>query len=105
VLKDILPVQKALDADVIQREVARYYKIAVDELRGERRVKHVSHARQVAMYLCRTLTQASLPEIGKKFNKDHSTVLTSVRKIEQLKNADDQLKLELGELGLKLGAV
>jgi chromosomal replication initiator protein len=57
------------------------------------------------MYLCRTLTQASLPEIGKKFNKDHSTVLTSVRKIEQLKNADDQLKLELGELGLKLGAV
>jgi chromosomal replication initiator protein len=105
VLKDIMPAAKALDAEVIQREVARYYKIAVDELRGERRVKHVSHARQVAMYLCRTLTQASLPEIGKKFNKDHSTVLTSVRKIEHLKDADAQLKLELGELGLKLGAM
>jgi chromosomal replication initiator protein len=103
VLKDLLPAERALDAEVIQREVARYYKIAVDELRGERRVKHVSHARQVAMYLCRTLTQASLPEIGKKFNKDHSTVLTSVRKIEAARANDAQLKLELGELSQKLG--
>ena len=102
-LKDVLPTHRALDAESIQREVARYYKIAVDELRGERRVKHVAHARQVAMYLCRTMTQASLPEIGKKFNKDHTTVLMSVRKIEQLKDADEQLKLELGELGQKLG--
>lgn len=105
VLRDVFPSQKALDAEHIQREVARYYKLGVEELRGERRVKHVAHARQVAMYLCRTLTQASLPEIGKKFNKDHSTVLTSVRKIELLKESDEQLKLELGELSGKLGAV
>ncbi len=103
VLRDFMPTQKALDADHIQREVARYYKLGVEELRGERRVKHVAHARQVAMYLCRTLTQASLPEIGKKFNKDHSTVLTSVRKIESLRESDEQLKLELGELSNKLG--
>ena len=99
------PPQKALDAEHIQREVARYYKLAVDELRGERRVKHVAYARQVAMYLCRTLTQASLPEIGKKFNKDHSTVLTSVRKIERLRQGNEQLKLELGELSNKFGTV
>lgn len=105
VLKDLIPTQKALDAEHIQREVARYYKLAVDELRGERRVKHVAHARQVAMYLCRTMTAASLPEIGKKFNKDHSTVLSSVRKIEQLKDSDEQLQLELGELSQKLGSV
>jgi chromosomal replication initiator protein len=105
VLKDIIPTQKPLDAEHIQREVARYYKLAVDELRGERRVKHVAHARQVAMYLCRTMTTASLPEIGKKFNKDHSTVLSSVRKIEQLKESDEQLQLELGELTQKLGSV
>jgi len=104
VLKDIMPVSKELDAEYIQREVARYFKIGVEELRGERRVKHVAHARQVAMYLCRTLTQASLPEIGKKFNKDHSTVLSSVRKIENARDGDAQLKLELGELTLKLGA-
>jgi len=105
VLHDILPAQKQLDAEHIQREVARYFKLGVEELRGERRIKHVAHARQVAMYLCRTLTQASLPEIGKKFNKDHSTVLTSVRKIDLLKETDEQLKLELGELGQKLGTV
>ncbi len=104
VLADLIPAQKALDAEAIQREVARYYKLAVDELRGERRVKHVAHARQVAMYLCRTLTSASLPEIGKRFNKDHSTVLTSVRKIESLKENDAQLKLELGELSEKLAS-
>lgn len=105
VLADLIPAQKALDAEAIQREVARYYKLPVDELRGERRVKHVAHARQVAMYLCRTLTAASLPEIGKRFNKDHSTVLTSVRKIENLKENDSQLKLELGELAEKLATV
>ncbi|MFT3713429.1 MAG: chromosomal replication initiator protein DnaA [Archangium sp.] len=104
VLADLIPAQKALDAEAIQREVARYYKLPVDELRGERRVKHVAHARQVAMYLCRTLTAASLPEIGKRFNKDHSTVLTSVRKIETLKESDEQLKLELGELSQKLAS-
>lgn len=104
VLKDIIPAQKSLDAEHIQREVARYYKLAVDELRGERRIKHVARARQVAMYLCRTMTAASLPEIGKKFNKDHSTVLSSVRKIEQLKHSDEQLQLELGELSQKLGS-
>ncbi|MBL8913336.1 MAG: chromosomal replication initiator protein DnaA [Archangium sp.] len=105
VLADLIPAQKALDAETIQREVARFYKLPVDELRGERRVKHVAHARQVAMYLCRTLTAASLPEIGKRFNKDHSTVLTSVRKIESLKDSDEQLKLELGELSQKLATV
>ena len=105
VLADMIPAQKALDTESIQREVARYYKLAVDELRGERRVKHVAHARQVAMYLCRTLTAASLPEIGKRFNKDHSTVLTSVRKIENLKESDAQLRLELGELNQKLATV
>jgi chromosomal replication initiator protein len=105
VLRDIIPAQKAVDTEQIQREVARYYKLAVDELRGERRVKHVAHARQVAMYLCRTLTAASLPEIGKKFNKDHSTVLTSVRKIEQARESSEQLRLELGELNQKLAAM
>ncbi len=103
-LADLIPAQKALDTEAIQREVARYYKLAVDELRGERRVKHVAHARQVAMYLCRTMTSASLPEIGKRFNKDHSTVLVSVRKIENSKDTDEQLKLELGELSEKLAS-
>lgn len=102
VLGDMMPQKVALDAEMIQREVARFYKLNVDDLRGERRLKPVAHARQVAMYLVRTLTTSSLPEIGKKFNKDHSTVLASVRKIEQLRGADAQLQLDLGELQKKL---
>jgi chromosomal replication initiator protein len=102
VLGDLLPQKVSLDAEMIQKEVARFYKLNVDDLRGERRLKPVAHARQVAMYLVRTLTTSSLPEIGKKFNKDHSTVLASVRKIEQLKGADAQLQLDLGELTKKL---
>lgn len=102
VLGDLMPEKVALDADMIQKEVARFYKLNVDDLRGERRMKPVAHARQVAMYLVRTLTTSSLPEIGKKFNKDHSTVLASVRKIEQLRSNDAQLQLDLGELQKKL---
>ncbi|MBM4780863.1 MAG: chromosomal replication initiator protein DnaA [Archangiaceae bacterium] len=102
VLGDLMPEKVTLDADMIQKEVARFYKLNVDDLRGERRMKPVAHARQVAMYLVRTLTTSSLPEIGKKFNKDHSTVLASVRKIEQLRGNDAQLQLDLGELHKKL---
>jgi chromosomal replication initiator protein len=102
VLKDVLPEKRAVDADAIQREVSRFYKIPVDDMCGERRVKQVALARQVAMYLVRTLTQSSLPEIGKKFNKDHSTVLSSVRKIDAMKETDAQLKFDLGELRQKL---
>lgn len=102
VLGDMLPEKVLLDAEMIQKEVARFYKLNVDDLRGERRLKPVAHARQVAMYLVRTLTTSSLPEIGKKFNKDHSTVLASVRKIEQARGNDAQLQLDLGELTKKL---
>jgi chromosomal replication initiator protein len=103
VLKDVLPAKRQLDVDMIQREVARFYKVAVEELKGERRTKHVSQARQVAMYLCRTLTDASLPVIGEKFGgKHHTTVLTSVRNIESQKHTDEQLKRDLAELNVKL---
>ena len=105
VLKDILPAQKQLDAETITREVARYYKLTVEELKGDRRTKNVAYARQVAMYLVRTLTTLSLPNIGEKFNKDHSTVLSSVRKIEAQREGDEQLKSELAELSGRLGVV
>ena len=103
VLKDMMPANGVVDGPFIQKEVARYYKLPADELSGERRVKNVARARQIAMYLCRTLTPASLPEIGRQFKKDHSTVLTSVRKIERERMSDKQLQLELGELHTKLG--
>ena len=104
VLKDVLPQKRAVDMDAIQREVARFYKLSVEDLKGDRRTKHIAHARQVAMFLCRTLTGASFPEIGQKFEKDHSTVISSVRKVEGTREADDELRRDLGEMTSRLGA-
>lgn len=104
VLKDLLPQKRPVDVESIQREAARYYKLSLDELKGTGRTKAVAHARQVAMYLCRTLTGASFPDIGQKFGKDHSTVISSVRKVESSRESDDGLMRELGELTARLGA-
>jgi len=105
VLKDILPAHRAVDIDQIQREAARYFKVAVEELRQDRRTKQLAHARQVAMYLSRKLTKSSFPEIAQKFNKDHSTVISAVRKVEKLRETEAAVRKELEELEVKLGMV
>lgn len=103
VLKDILPTaQTSVDVEGIQREVARYYKVTVEALREDRRHKALAHARQVAMYLSRRLTKSSFPEIAARFNKDHSTVIAAVRKVERLRESDVALKRELDELEARL---
>ncbi len=104
VLKDVLPTNRPIDIDFIQRETAKFYKLASDDLRQDRRTKHLVHARQVAMYLCRKLTKSSFPEIGVRFNKDHSTVISAVRKIENLRDTEASLHKEITELETKLGA-
>jgi chromosomal replication initiator protein len=103
VLRDILPAQRPIDIDHIQRETARFYKVAVEELRADRRTKQLAHARQVSMYLARKLTRSSFPEIGGRFNKDHSTVIASVRKVERQREVDAGIRKELDELESKLG--
>src|SRR5262249_53264567 len=104
VLKDILPQNRPVDLDQIQREVARFYKITVEELRQDRRTKHLAHARSVAMYLCRKLTKSSFPEIASRFNKDPSTGISAVCKVEKLREEETGVKRELLELESKLGA-
>ena len=103
VLKDILPSQRPLDVEHIQREVARYFKVAVEELKQDRRTKHLAHARAVAMYLSRKLTKSSFPEIATHFNKDHSTVIAAVRKVESSRELDANVKKQLEDLEVKLG--
>jgi chromosomal replication initiator protein len=103
VLKDILPTNRPVDIETIQREVARFYKVAVEELRQDRRTKQLAHARQVAMYLSRKLTKSSYPEIGTRFSKDHSTVISAVRKVEKQRETDVVVRKELEELEAKLG--
>ncbi len=76
--------------EMIIREVSRYYCVPVEKLRGNGRSKETVIPRQVSMYLIREMTDYSLPEIGKVFSRDHTTVLHSINKIESyLKDNND----------------
>lgn len=98
ILKNVLPPARPLDIEQIQKEVARYYKLSEADLRSPRRQKQFVRARQVAMFLSRTLTNASFPEIGEKFHRDHSTVMSSCEKVEADVESDLQLKKEVDDL-------
>ncbi len=76
--------------------VARHYKVPRNELLSSRRSRDVVRPRQIAMYLAKALTSRSLPEIGRRFGgRDHTTVLHSVRKVEQLMAQDGELTQEI----------
>ena len=69
--------------------MADYYQLKLAELKSRNNSKSIAMPRQVAMYLCKSLTSASLPEIGKSFGgKHHSTVIHSIRKVEDLRKSD-----------------
>jgi len=89
-LRNFLPSgTTGLTIESIQREVAGYFGVRVSDLKGPRRHRAISHPRAIAMYLCRTLTTMSFPEIGSRFGgKDHSTVISAVRKIDKLIKED-----------------
>ena len=91
VLKDILPDQayREIPVELIQHEVCRYFGISRADLVGASRSKPFSYPRQVAMYLCREITDESLPKIGRAFGgRDHSTVMHATSKIANLINSD-----------------
>ena len=87
----------------IQRVVARQYNVSRSDLLSSRRTANVVRPRQVAMYLAKTLTLRSLPEIGRRFGgRDHTTVLHAVRKIENLVSSDTALAEEIESLKRQL---
>ncbi len=76
----------------IQRKVAEHYNLRISDMTSARRARPVARPRQVAMYLAKTLTSKSLPEIGRKFGgRDHTTVMHAVKRVESLKDTDSQL--------------
>ncbi|MDD4556075.1 MAG: chromosomal replication initiator protein DnaA [Alphaproteobacteria bacterium] len=85
VLKDMLrSFDRRTTIDEIQRKVAEHFNISVKEMQSSRRARNVARPRQIAMYLAKQLTSRSLPEIGRKFDRDHTTVMHAVRKVEEL---------------------
>jgi chromosomal replication initiator protein len=82
-----------LTIESVQREVATYFDVKLHDMKGPKRHRAVAHPRMVAMYLARKLTKMSYPEIGSRFGgKDHSTVISAVRKIERLCAQDPSLR-------------
>ncbi|HEU5092208.1 MAG TPA: chromosomal replication initiator protein DnaA, partial [Nitrospira sp.] len=83
--------ERTVTIEIIQKFVADHYNLKLADLKSRNNSKSVAMPRQVAMYLCKSLTHASLPEIGRSFGgKHHSTVIHSIRKVDDLrkKNAD-----------------
>ena len=89
VLRDTLGGDRAVTIDTLQEFVARHYQMRVSELKSRNSSRAVALPRQVAMYLCKQLTNASLPQIGKSFGgKHHTTVIHSIRTIENRRKND-----------------
>src|SRR6185436_5811647 len=87
VLKDLIPEggEPEITAGLIIGQTASYFGLTIDDLCGQSRSRTLVTARQIAMYLCRELTELSLPKIGQQFGgRDHTTVMHADRKIRQL---------------------
>ena len=105
VLKDLIPHESAQDvtADQIKTRAAAYFGVTVDDLEGPSRSKTLVGARQIAMYLCRELTDLSLPAIGAQFgNRDHTTVMHADRKIRSQIGESRRLYEQVADLTNKI---
>jgi chromosomal replication initiator protein len=104
-LQDVLleESKQALTAETIQKRVASYYDIRLADMTSKRRTANIAFPRQVAMYLCRSMTQASLNEIGESFGgRDHGTVLHACRLVENRMKSDVSLKQAVNQLTKQL---
>ena len=89
--------------DLIQTNVCEFFKISKNEMLSPRRSRYLVRPRQTAIYLSKLLTSKSLPEIGRAFsNRDHTTVIHSVKTIEKLKKEDNELNLNIDSLKSKI---
>jgi chromosomal replication initiator protein len=100
VLKNILEhEEKAVTIEIIQKFIADHYNLKLIDLKSRNNSKSIAMPRQIAMYLCKSLTRASLPEIGRSFGgKHHSTVIHSIRKVEELRKKDGSFNSLMGNL-------
>jgi len=105
-IKDVIRIGAYIPTpDVIIEETARYYSLTADDLRGQRRSKNTAMARQVSMYLMRNLTNLSLKDIGEQYeDRNHSTVLNSIRKVEDLLKTDQDMAATLRDISSNINA-
>lgn len=101
-LKDILvQKKKEITVELVQKTVADYFNLKVADLKSDKRLKTFVMARQIAVWLCRDMTNSSYPDIGHKFGgRDHSTVIHASKKIEKQMNEDQELAAKINEIKL-----
>ena len=100
VLKDLLNIgENKVTIDLIQSTVCKFFKISKNEMLSSRRSRYLVRPRQTAIYLTKNLTSKSLPEIGREFsNRDHTTIIHSVKTIEKLKAKDSEMTNNINNL-------
>ena len=104
ILKDFInSSNKSINVEFIQNLVATHFNLSIQELLSPRRSRSLARPRQIAMYLAKQHTTNSLPDIGRKFaNRDHTTVIHAVKKIDELMKKDNEIKESVIELKKKL---
>ena len=104
ILKDLLNLsENKVTIDTIQTIVCKYFKISKNEMLSPRRSRYLVRPRQTAIFLAKMLTSKSLPEIGRAFsNRDHTTVIHSVKTIEKLRKEDNELNTNIDSLKNKI---
>ncbi len=100
VLKDLLNIsENRVTIDLIQTVVCKFFKISKNEMLSSRRSRYLVRPRQTAIYLTKILTSKSLPEIGREFsNRDHTTIIHSVKTIEKIKEKDPEMVENINKL-------
>lgn len=104
-LKDLISKDKpkVITAEYIQETVANYFHLKPEDLQSSKRTRNIAYPRQIAMYLCRKLTDLSLPKIGEKFGgRDHTTIIHGFEKISRELQTDIELTQVLNELEAKI---
>ena len=101
----VAPKPTHITCDMIRRLVCSHYDVRLIDMMSERRTKGVVFPRQVAQYLCTRMTTLSLPQIGRQFDRDHSTILSTRRKISTMRERDQKFDDELSQLEAQLWAM
>jgi chromosomal replication initiator protein len=104
-IKDMLEeeIQPDLSFGHIQKVVAEFFGISVNDIMGKERSQNIALPRQMAMFLCRKLTKGSLPEISRSFDKTHATVLHGCKTIMVRMEQEPLIKKQLEAMAQKLG--
>lgn len=102
VVTGVVGSDKALTIEMISDLIARQFKVSVSDMKSRSRKKSLAFPRQIAMYLCRKYTDDSLAEIGRAFNRDHSTVMHSIKKVTSLSARDTSVSAQVELLSGKV---